>query len=195
MAIRKQRPPTSPDHKDLPLPWAMVLSLVEAMNTQHKLWKEIEAARRVDRVAADKRVAKVDRYFPGSVWWARDATCTLFAKGRDAALTELMERMGWDPTGRIAASEEVADKYAWPQEIDIVLRRMNYIHYGFALWTLFTTPLVYRVRQCLECDTFFIDMTKNRSGLYCRSQCRRNHWNYAQRKVAGHARFKPRQRH
>lgn len=192
MVTGKQRPPTPPDQKGPLLSWAMVQALVKAMNTEHRLWKEIEEARRVNRVEANKWAAKVDGYFPGSVWWARDAACDLFAKGRNAALTQLVERMGWDLTGRIAASEEVADKYSWPQEIDTILRRMNYIHYGFALWTLFTTPLVYRLRQCPECETFFIDMTRNRSGIYCGSECRKNHWNYAQRKVAGHTRFKSR---
>lgn len=194
---KKPKPPLPPD-KDTPtLSWAMVLALIEGMNLQANLWQEIEKVERIDPEAARQWKAKVDQSgcYPGAVWWARDAARTLFSKDRDAALKEVVERVGWDPTGRLkAASGKVADGFRWPEEIENILRSMNFITFGFALWSLMTTPLAYRLRQCPECETFFIDKTKNRSGIYCGPGCRRNHWNYAQRKVAGHTRFKPRKR-
>lgn len=64
----------------------------------------------------------------------------------------------------------------------------NYKQYvAFKLWdVIFRRKGYERVRECLQCEKWFVDMSDNKKTLYCPGSCRNAYWTRSRRREAGH---------
>lgn len=194
---RKRAPAPPPRWRGPVQSWAMVLALVEAMNSLSDELKGVDELRLTNPNEASQRKARLDDSatgYPGAVWKAEEIFKALSTQGSDAALEAFQAWLNWDPSYSIPhVGHELAESFAWPPQVKQLLFRLTYVHYGYALWTLLTSPeLAHRLKQCPHCQRYFIAGTKNGVQRFCTPPCREQYWTYTRRTASGHRRGKKR---
>jgi hypothetical protein len=62
------------------------------------------------------------------------------------------------------------------------------------LWWLIVHDGLDRLRRCRQCRSWFPDMTRNASQVWCSARCRDRGWNRAKRREARHSQYRKKQR-